>query len=153
MNIGRGLSLFLKYAIISAVKSVKSKGYTLVEVLMVVVILGQLAVMVTPRFVDLQSKAKQSATRGALGAIRSAIAVCYSSNSAYNVTTNNSIPTTIEAGMFQDSQVPREQVSANSLNSILQVTSEVAVTGTDGGWAYDSLNGQVWVNHSDYTAW
>lgn len=128
----------------------RRKGFTLIEVIMVIVILGILASMVIPRFVDLQSKAKQAATQGALGAIRAAVAIKYASNSLYGAA--NPIPGTIEAGMFQDSQIPIEKVSASSTNTITIVTSETVI-GAGVGWAYDSGNGRVWMNHSDYTAW
>jgi len=128
----------------------KRRGFTLIELVMVIVILGILAAMVIPRFVDLQTRAKQSSTQGALGAIRAAVAVRYASRSAYNQ--EPAIPTTIEAAMFQDSQIPREQISASSSNAITQVSSPEGI-GAGVGWAYDSANGRVWVNHSDYTAW
>jgi len=125
------------------------RGFTLIELVMVIVILGILAAMVIPRFIDLQGAAKNSATQGALGAIRAAVAVRYASNSAYNITP--AIPDTIEAGMFQDSQIPREQVSNSSGNGITFIAS--APTAAGAGWAYDSANGRIWVNHSAYTAW
>ena len=128
----------------------KKRGFTLIELVMVIVILGILAAMVIPRFIDLQGKARQSATQGALGAIRAAIAVRYASNSAYNV--SPAIPGTIEAGMFQDGQIPREQVTSVSTNTIVFVTSETVIS-TGDGWAYDSGNGRVWVNNSAYTSW
>ena len=128
------------------------KGFTLIELILVVVILGFIASMFLPRFVDLTSRSRVSASKGSLGAVRSAIAITYASNAVYAAAVM--IPTTVEASMFQDGTIPGETVSVVSGNSSVYVSSESPADVTDtGGWWYDSVRGQAWINHSLYSDW
>lgn len=56
------------------------KAFTLIELMIVVVILGTLASIALPKFSDMIKRAKQSATKGNLGAMRAAINIYYASN-------------------------------------------------------------------------
>ena len=53
------------------------KGFTLIELIMVIVILGILASVAIPKFFDLQSDAKEAAEKGAVGGIRSGLQTYY----------------------------------------------------------------------------
>lgn len=55
----------------------KQKGFTLIELIIVIVILGILAVTAAPRFIDLQSDAKASTLQGVKAALQGASQLVY----------------------------------------------------------------------------
>ena len=55
----------------------QQSGFTLIELIMVIVVLGALAVTALPRYVDLQTQADASALSGVTGAFGSASAINY----------------------------------------------------------------------------
>jgi prepilin-type N-terminal cleavage/methylation domain-containing protein len=120
-----------------------SKGFTLIEVIMVVVIFGILVVTILPRFIELSNRATEGAARGALGTMRAAIAIQYAKSAAKG---NPVFPSSIEAEFFPDEVIPEEPFSKS--NKVTYATA--APTGEGIGWRYDNVNGRVWINHNKY---
>jgi len=64
------------------------KGFTLIELVVVIVILGILAAVAVPKFIDIQSDARISSVEGMAGGIRSAVSLA---RAQYLVTGDNTL--------------------------------------------------------------
>lgn len=73
----------------------KQKGFTLIELIIVIIILGILAVTAAPKFLDVQKDAQESAISGIAGAVRSASQIAHAANL---ITAGNSV--TLEGDTF-----------------------------------------------------
>ncbi|MBN1794803.1 MAG: prepilin-type N-terminal cleavage/methylation domain-containing protein [Candidatus Omnitrophica bacterium] len=80
-----------------------SRGFTLIELVMVIVILGIMAAIAIPKFTSLQDSARQAAADGSIGAIRSAISMYYGEQATSGTGT---FPSAITTGLFADGQIP-----------------------------------------------
>jgi MSHA pilin protein MshA len=66
----------------------KQKGFTLIELVVVIVILGILAVTAAPRFLNLQSDARASSLQGLKGAMAGASSIVFGKAAIDGVETN-----------------------------------------------------------------
>ena len=64
----------------------KQKGFTLIELIIVMIIVGILAAIITPKFIDLDKDAKNAVRRAMSGAVRSAWAVAISDRAVKAIT-------------------------------------------------------------------
>lgn len=61
----------------SSLRHAPQRGFTLIELVVVIVILGILAAFAIPRFVNISTQARESAVRGLAGSLRSSSALAH----------------------------------------------------------------------------
>ncbi len=66
--------------------SVNRKGFTLIELILVIVLLGFLAVVAISKYYDLTTSARDAAEKGVAGAVRSGILTYFAKNKVYPAT-------------------------------------------------------------------
>lgn len=117
----------------------RHKGFTLIELMIVVAVIGILAAVAIPKFAELLERSRDGATKGNLNAIRSAISIYYSQNEGRwpdDITTNFSEFLTVIP--------PAKSTPLGNTSSVALVGAVPSAAGA--GWAYLQNGGLVWAN-------
>jgi prepilin-type N-terminal cleavage/methylation domain-containing protein len=129
----------------------RSEGFTLIELVIIIVVLGILAAVAIPKYQDITSEAKASAAKGALGSLRSGISIYYANTAVKTGTaTWPPIDSMRAVGTVMAQSMPANpfQATANAPDSIVTGVTKGVVVGTRGGWAYKPSTGEIWPNTS-----
>ncbi|WP_434138518.1 type II secretion system protein [Photobacterium leiognathi] len=109
----------------------KQQGFTLIELVVVIVILGILAVTAAPKFMNLQGDARHASLQGLKGAIQGASGIVYGKAAIEGIESTNG-PVSAGADTVQTLFGYPEA----SVNGIVKA---IVGTGNDGDWASKSI--------------
>ena len=138
-----------------------NKGFTLIELMIVVAIIGILAAVAMPRFADLVRKSNEGACKGSLGAMRSALSIYYADNEGrWSDSLAGMVAILDDNGSIKYmASVPVRKVGDGGTGDAL--ATETSTIGGAFGWFYSSSTGDLMVNSATgtdtkgnaYSAW
>ncbi len=131
----------------------KTRGFTLIEVLIVVVIIGVLAAVAIPYYRDRIAKGRQAVAVAHLQAARLAMENYYARNKAY-LTSSNSVAELLETGEFADSTDSNAQYHLTITSTdpqagyLIRAECNIDADATIDTWTINNL-GQLTNNIND----
>ncbi len=118
-----------------------SKGFTLIELVIVLILIGIVSAVAIPKFLDFQDEAKKNAVKGSLASVRSAINIYYANAAIKNKP--NKFPNLTTLRAIFNGPIPPNPLNNN--NKIERTTSANPPTPATGfGWRYNPNTGQFW---------
>ncbi len=128
------------------------RGFTLIELMIVVAIIGILAAIALPRFSAMLEKSREGQTKGNLNSIHSAASIYYGDQKGIWPTTLSTI-SVYNFSQYLDNVGAVKvtgyfiQGAVNPSGTKVTLTTQSSVpTGSGSGWLYDSMNGSFYVN-------
>jgi len=129
------------------VRCSNEKGFTLIELIIIIVVLGILASVAIPKYHSIVAESKEASCKGALGGLRSGISIYYGNAAATTGTaTWPPIDSVGTVGVVMEHDIPDNPYQSDATDSIVTGVTKGTIVGTRGGWAYKASTGEIWAN-------
>lgn len=126
-------------------------GFTLVELVVVVLILGIIAAVAAPKMFDTANDARDNAALHSLNVIRDSIELYKAQNGSYPGTDESTFKTALET--YLRGPFPKCPVGAKDDTVRVETTGNpLSVSGSES-WAYDNQTGEFIINDSSYSSY
>lgn len=127
------------------------KGFTLIELVIVLVLIGILAAVAIPKFQNMKDNAEAASIRGTLGNVRSAITIYRANKLAEGEDADVAWPAdaaTVQTDVIENA-IPANPWAPNGVktnNTVTANTTDHAYAGGDAAWLYNPTSGLFWAN-------
>jgi general secretion pathway protein G len=128
------------------------KGFTLVELVVVILILGILAGVAAPKLFNTSAKATDNGLKTTLSIVRNAIELYAADNGGNLPAWSNSAAFHTDLADYIRGPFPNCPVGASGLIGTNTVMSGASTTGATGAWRYNPSTGDFAVNLGTATA-
>lgn len=123
------------------------RAFTLIELIVVIVVLAILSGVAIPRYFDYAARARESACKGTLGAVRAAIANFYANQLVTVGTGTYPTLTNVQtAGSVMQEAIPVNPYNNAATVAAATYNSSAPPVSGNAGWNYDAANGRFWAN-------
>jgi prepilin-type N-terminal cleavage/methylation domain-containing protein len=126
-------------------------GFTLIELVIIIAILGIIAAVAIPKYVDMITEAKHSSCEASLGGLRSGVSIYYANQVLVTgIAAWPEIDSLRTTGVVMANDLPPNpyQSRVNAPDSIVTGVTKGTIVGSRGGWAYKPSTGEIWPNTS-----
>ena len=134
----------------SVVKRSLRRGFTLVELTVVILIIGIVATIAAPKFFQSVNTARDKSANQSLEVVRNAIDLYQANNRVFPGLDDNQVTLKADLSTFLRKEFPTCQAGKNNANVKFSGASPLVATTDPEAWIYNKTTGEVRINDPAY---